>query len=175
MNQLLRRHAKVAVAAGLAAAVLSGGAAAYALGGPSAAAGAQGSGQTGANSQGSGPGGATTPAAKANKPDSAKALAHVVFGNVVSTATTGGAVKNAGTITLKVPNNPNLVINLAPATRVFAYNGPGKAPTKESIGDVKANDNVAVYVMMRRPKNGSGAGNSTGTPVAAEILDLGTF
>jgi hypothetical protein len=196
MATYARTHAKTLAAVGLAAAV-TGGAVAYAAGPAvtSVAAPTGGSAVLVAATSPSGSGstaGGTTGAAGARSARRAAGLrrlaGHGLIGKVTSTSTTGG-LRGAGTITITPPDGTAVTLELAPRTKVVLYHGPKVKPTAETLADLKTGEVVAIEVRRVQPtaagtgntgstttsttNSSSTTGASAGTPVAVLILDTG--
>jgi|SRR5581483_9392293 len=172
MKQLLRRHSKAVVAAGVSTVVLLGGGAAFAASNSASAGGSQ-------------------PNASTAKPKPGGVESRLVFGKVSSitapAAPAAGTSSGAGSISLSEPDGSTFTAAVLPKTKVYAYVAPGKKPVTEALSAVQNGDEVALYIRKARDRDtgttgtgAAGSGTSAGTgapttpavPVVARIVDL---
>ena len=139
MIRYIRTHARGVAAAAVAAAVLGGGAFAYAVDQPAGPTVEPAASLTAQTTPGSPTPGAPGAAGRAR--GLRRLGGFLAIGRIVSV---DPASDGTGRITLQAPDGKTFTGRYTAATRVFRYHGPGDHPTRESIGDLKAGEIIAV-------------------------------
>jgi hypothetical protein len=171
-----RTSTKALVAAGVSAAVIGSGAAAYAIfdaatsvgaapaSTPTVAAVPPSTGQLAAarvkagTSAGTGASGRTA---------ARRQLGHLVIGEVTSVSSSGGAA-GVGVISVRTPDGKTVTANLGQRTRIFTYHGPGSKPSAETLTQLGTNQDEMVAVRLVERRAGARPGSAgTGTGSSA--------